>query len=1203
MNERLVAHGFKSFSVFAEAYRHGSVAPDQFGRPGVMTRDLSLELIKALVTANDTKRSLAIKLNCTVNVLDKFLSRRVNLSWSQLREQLGYSLTDETDVVRNHRKGGRKKGSWASKSELTFKQICDVFEPGLTLPRLASKMGANKNTVISRLAQNGFNKYSDFASQYENCKVVSIEYVGVIPLYDLTVDGYKNFATDSVISHNTPELAAALDIYADEVMAQDEKGRVLHVYSDNPKIKVILDDLYYNILNIEFNGRSWVRNLPVHKDTVIPLLDGRNITIEQLAQEHNDGKENWVYSVQDKTLRMVPGKVAWCGLTRKDSELVRVWLDDGTYVDCTPDHEWVLRDGTQKRADELTHGESLMPLYRRSGMCSGKKGYEWIYDPGTSQWRYTHRVMPLHKWKKSDIGKIVHHINFDRSDNRPSNLCVMSIDEHVELHRKAGNTYNNSDLHKQHNVQRSAAMKKLWSDKDRRVQVSTNMAIKFDEQCIELLIKRLGTFEKYVSPKTLGNVLKSDEEFMGHFRAINEGTHRDLTKALNSHSGIENLLKKVGVNSYIDLVKEKLPSIAMTPWFKRAEKKSNKMSGVVPAMRVKRKNHKVDRVERLTNTADAYCMEVLGPNGEHDRHNFAVMTFLSDGSLSKSSIISTNCKYGDFFLYNDVSPEYGVVNAFPIPINEIEREEGFDREDPFAVRFRWLTLGNRVLENWEVTHMRLLGNDMFLPYGSSVIEPARRIWRQLILIEDAMMVYRVVRAPERRVFYIDVGNIPPENVPMYIEEQRKNLKTQPVVENDKGRIDLRYNPLSVDEDYFIPVRGADTGTKIDTLAGGQNTAAVEDVEYIQKKMFAAIKIPRAYLGYEEMLSSKATLAQEDIRFSRTINVIQKTVIAELNKLAVIHLFAHGFDGDDLVNFTLRLSNPSTIAQQQKLELWRAKFDIAGSTPEGMLTKEFVQQEIFGLNADQIKHIEERRLYEAAIDAAIEAGGAEAGGGGGGGGGGADLFGGGGGAPAGGEDMGGGAEDLGGDLGGDVGGGEEPAAEEPADDELEAGEEPAEDSGIELLLAAEIEGSSPVNVSKHSKKVHQDYTKKRRASYRQKHGSNDDAVVPNFNAMTAATTGASHTKAGAKQRSTDNDIFGADTFRQVASSTSESVYREAVEGEPIVELSGDMISMLAKMASAFGMINTNANVLSESVDSELEGSVFIGDEDDDAGDDK
>ena len=169
-------------------------------------------------------------------------------------------------------------------------------------------------------------------------------------------------------------------------------------------------------------------------------------------------------------------------------------------------------------------------------------------------------------------------------------------------------------------------------------------------------------------------------------------------------------------------------------------------------------------------------------------------------------------KYGDLFLYNDVSPTHGIINAFPIPVNEIEREENYDPNDPMAVRFRWVTLGNRTLENWEISHFRLLGNDMFLPYGSSIIEPARRIWRQLILIEDAMLVYRVVRAPERRVFYIDVANIPPENVPMYVEEQRKNLRSNQVVDKQTGRVDLRYNPLPVHKCTPIPLLDGSTMT-------------------------------------------------------------------------------------------------------------------------------------------------------------------------------------------------------------------------------------------------------------------------------------------------------------------------------------------------------------------------------------------------------
>jgi len=389
------------------------------------------------------------------------------------------------------------------------------------------------------------------------------------------------------------------------------------------------------------------------------------------------------------------------------------------------------------------------------------------------------------------------------------------------------------------------------------------------------------------------------------------------------------------------------------------------------------------------------------------------------------------CKYGDFFLFNDIHPEYGVVNVFPIPIAEMEREEGFDPQDPGAVRFRWVTQGNKVLENWQISHFRLLGNDAFLPYGSSVLEGARRVWRQLILIEDAMLVYRVIRSPERRVFYIDVGNIPPENIADYLEQAQTSLKRNAVIDKTTGQVDLRYNPLSVDEDYFLPVRGGDTGTRIDTLAGGSNTTAIEDVEYIQKKLFAALKIPKAYLGYDEDIGAKATLAQEDIRFSRTIQRIQKTIISELNKIAMIHLYSHGYTDESLLQFNLQLSNPSSIAQQQKLDLIRLRFEISGQAPEGMVDKEWIRKNILELNDDEIARIEKGRIADKLTEMKLEgvqlpqtddlsfgdegdkgeegAGGGDAGMGG--------LFGGGDDAAAGGEDAGGG--DAGGLFAGEI----------------------------------------------------------------------------------------------------------------------------------------------------------------------------------------
>jgi hypothetical protein len=330
-------------------------------------------------------------------------------------------------------------------------------------------------------------------------------------------------------------------------------------------------------------------------------------------------------------------------------------------------------------------------------------------------------------------------------------------------------------------------------------------------------------------------------------------------------------------------------------------------------------------------------------------------------------------KYGDFFLFNDVHPKHGVINAYPLPISEIEREEGFDPKDPMAVRFRWVTQGNQVLENWQVSHMRLLGNDAFLPYGSSVLEPARRIWRQMILLEDAMLVHRVVRAPGRRVFYIDVGNVPPEDVANYMEQAQSALKKNSIVDKGSGRVDLRYNPLSIDEDYFVPVRGGDSGTKIDTLEGTSIQGDTSDVEYIQKKLFAALKIPKAYLGYDEGLGAKATLSQEDIRFSRTIARIQRTILSEMNKIAIVHLYCNGFNDEDLLDFKLMLSNPSTIAQQQKLQLINERFDTAGKALQtaGLVDRTWVQKNILRLTNEDLKVIKKGLKNDKISDLEIE----------------------------------------------------------------------------------------------------------------------------------------------------------------------------------------------------------------------------------------
>ena len=249
----------------------------------------------------------------------------------------------------------------------------------------------------------------------------------------------------------------------------------------------------------------------------------------------------------------------------------------------------------------------------------------------------------------------------------------------------------------------------------------------------------------------------------------------------------------------------------------------------------------------------------------------------------------TMCKYGDFFLYLDIDERLGIQSVVGLPTHEIERLEGEDKTNPKYVQFQWNS-GGLTFENWQIGHFRILGNDKYAPYGTSVLEPARRIFRQLILLEDAMMAYRIVRAPERRVFYIDVGNVSPSDVEQYMQKVMTQMKRNQVVDSNTGRVDLRYNPMSTEEDYFIPVRGG-VSSKIEPLSGGTNTGDIDDVKYLRDKLFSALKIPASYLTQGEGGDEdKTTLAQKDIRFSRTIQRLQRSIVSELEKIGIVHLY-------------------------------------------------------------------------------------------------------------------------------------------------------------------------------------------------------------------------------------------------------------------------------------------------------------------------
>jgi len=309
------------------------------------------------------------------------------------------------------------------------------------------------------------------------------------------------------------------------------------------------------------------------------------------------------------------------------------------------------------------------------------------------------------------------------------------------------------------------------------------------------------------------------------------------------------------------------------------------------------------------------------------------------------------CKYGDFFLSLEMAEGKGIVNVSPLSVYNTERLENTDPNNPNFVKFHVEddSLGKVDYDNFEVAHFRLLADTNFLPYGKAMIENGRRLWKQLSLMEDAMLIHRIMRAPEKRVFKIDIGNIPPNEVDNYMQRIINKMKKIPFVDQNTGDYNLKYNIQNLTEDFYLPVRGGDSGTNIENLSGLE-FSNIEDIDYLKNKLFAALKIPKAYLGYEEQVNGKATLAAEDVRFARTIERIQRIVISELTKIAIVHLYSQGIQDGELTNFELGLVNPSMIYEQEKVNLWSEKIRLAQDIQGlNMLSKEWVYDNIFKLS--------------------------------------------------------------------------------------------------------------------------------------------------------------------------------------------------------------------------------------------------------------
>jgi hypothetical protein len=392
--------------------------------------------------------------------------------------------------------------------------------------------------------------------------------------------------------------------------------------------------------------------------------------------------------------------------------------------------------------------------------------------------------------------------------------------------------------------------------------------------------------------------------------------------------------------------------------------------------------------ESTTTNEDGFILQIYSES----KRIKSVLADLFNNSLD----INTNlpmwtrntCKYGDNFVYLKLDPEKGVVGVQQLPTIEIERHEvgvtakisvDITKEldkDKKALHFTWKNK-NMEFQSWEIAHFRLLGDDRKLPYGTSMLEKARRIWKQLLLSEDAMLIYRTSRAPERRIFKVFVGNMNDDDVEAYVQRVANKFKREQVVDSKTGNVDMRFNQMAVDQDYFVPVRDPSAPSPIDTLPGATNLSEIADIEYIQKKLLTALRVPKAFLGFEEVVGDGKNLSLQDIRFARTINRIQKSMIAELNKIAIVHLFLLGFE-DELQNFTLGLTNPSTQADLLKIDVWKEKVllykDLVSDPGNGIqpVSSTWAKKHIFGFSDEEIRLDLQQQRIERAVGEELKA---------------------------------------------------------------------------------------------------------------------------------------------------------------------------------------------------------------------------------------
>jgi len=885
----------------------------------------------------------------------------------------------------------------AKKEKSFYQRLTRLFRSG---PAIRRKIRGQdyKNFYDNQVVQNNLGYYGAAGFKREASPFSVMGAYGILD----RMSRYAEFAS----MEETADIATALNVYADESCASDENGRTFHIYSDNPQVQRALEELFYDVMNIEFNARRMVRNLVKNGDyfmyiEVVPdygVINVEPLPVNEVEREEGFDKhdpyavrfrlitrggkylENWQMlhfrilgndlflpygtSFLESARRpwrqlcvakgtpvwvkehghqaiedIVPGDTVYCfdsDCSRLVETKVKHIMTMGTQdvvtvstkhrsITVTPNHGMLIKDNAgaiyKKKAEELTKEDSLILPIVEDCLFDIADTIHVKSEPYAFK-----ATMPINYEPKGILAKL--------SALGINKVHLKNAHWFLRGHRKI--SYELLTLLRKGFEIPDSSVQAFWRHSNKKAMFATTRdGVGFDYVPNEDFMRFLGFMygDGWVHKNIIGFALGVYESQNQYYIDLANKLFPN-TKAYRCQTGIKGSRGgsvKIDSTETAELLraagfKTGFANKFIPPWVFRCPRKFKQqfIRGLFDADGCKSTGVITFANKQLITDLEQLCHQV-GIHTGRIRHT---------------------CKEG---IYNDKKAKKPVHrnNAYSLWLNitNIDKPNNLLFEKLSSVT----KAGTSMTYDLEVEHS-----------GHNFI--AASVPVSNTMMEDSMLVYRLVRSPERRVFYVDVSAVHPNDIPSYMEAVKESMRGASVIEQQTGRQDFRYNPLAIDEDYFLPTR-PNNQTKIESLAGGQNATAIEDVEYIHKKLIAALMVPKAYLTYDEAISSKATLAQEDIRFSRTVGQLQKILVAELNKLAMIHLYALGFSGDDLLNFDIKFSNPSTVAVQQKLALISSKLEIAGKALElsketGLLSFNYIQTEILGLRQEQINIIKQ-----------------------------------------------------------------------------------------------------------------------------------------------------------------------------------------------------------------------------------------------------